>query len=131
MQEDDLKNKPYELLGQMENSQTPKTSVISEEDAKFSLVSLHICTMYYSALANIYMQQTLPSTVKDIDSENPRLKIAFERSYLDYSASKLWLSKIGADLIKQSSAKTYYDELNGMKDATVLSIDSFYFLKKK
>lgn len=127
MESPSLQNKPYELLGHMERD-TPPQGLLSEEpaDAKQALTTAYITTLYYSALANLYLQSMLPATLDELDGEKPRIKVGLNRSYADFTAAKQWLSNNGAEFIASSTAKHYYDEVSGMEENTVKDADLFY-----
>lgn len=99
---------------------------LASENALQELTTAHITTMYYSALANQYLQGALPDDVSVIDKEMPRLKIAVERSYTDFTLAANWLVLNGQDYIAGSPAKQYYDELTAMNDRTIKNIITFY-----
>ena len=132
MQLDDLQHRPYELLGHMSRDaslsslpQLQENPAVAESPS-LELTTMYITTMYYAALANLYMQSALPKTFEEVDAENPRLKIAFNRSYADFMAASQWLDKKGAKFVTDSAAKSYYDEVSGMGENMITNVDSFY-----
>lgn len=126
MQTEDRKHKPYELLGEMAQSTPPQGLSADNHNATQELTTAYITTLYYSALANLYVQTALPDTLEELDGENPRLKVALTRSYADFAAAQNWLDKNGGEFIATSTAKHYYDEVQGMEKDTVMDADSFY-----
>jgi hypothetical protein len=131
MQSNDLPNKPYELLGQMSQGTPPQGlpaegSNSDDKHATQELTTAYIVALYYSALANLYLQSTLPKTLDELNAENPRLKIAFDRSYADFIAARRWVNKEGNGFITTSTAKHYYDEVLGMQDQAIMNTASFY-----
>ena len=125
-----LPDRAYELLGQMTQGTPsqglPTDDVISSTQATQELTTAYITTLYYSALTNLYLQSTLPATLEEVDAERPRLRVAFERSYADFTASLSWLNKNGSEFIATSTAKHYYDEVSGMEENSITDIVSFY-----
>lgn len=105
-------DKIYKLLGEL--GPTSPTKGLSDTDGnetKQALTNTYITTMYFSALSNLYLQNLLPESVDDL---LPRFKIAYERSYADFTTAKNWLNKNGSGLIESSPAKAYYDEVYKM-----------------
>jgi len=122
---------PYQLLGQMEQG-TSLHGLSNKEDRsknnqdKLEITTAYITTMYYSALSNLYIQSTLPNDVAEVDTQMPRLKIAFERSFADFKTAAQWLSKNGKQYINESTAKQFYDEVISMEDDSIKDISGFY-----
>lgn len=121
---------PYNLLGQMSNGaplQGLSDIVISQKDNELRhITTTYITTMYYSALSNLYIQTVLPENPGKVEAEMPRIKIALERSYNDYSLAKEWLKTNGENTIHESSAKVLYDEVLGMEEELIMNMESFY-----
>ena len=132
MQQDDLQHRPHELLGQMtrdtlySSSPQPQENLSATEKPSLELTTANITAMYYAALANLYMQPTLPKTLEEVDAENPRLKIAFNRSYTDFVAARNWIEQNGTEFIAGSTAKSYFDEISDMEKSLIMNIDLFY-----
>lgn len=104
-------DKIYQLLGELtSDSPTKGISVNSSDDNGQLLTDLYITTMYYSALSNLYLQNFLPENIDDL---MPRFKIAFQRSYADFTCAKDWL-RTNTEYIGSSSVKAYYDEMQKM-----------------
>jgi hypothetical protein len=82
--------------------------------------------MYYCALANLYLQSILPGDSATVDAEMPRVKMAVERSYADFTTASSWLTAHGADFIPTSPAKQYYDEVLAMDAGSVKNIATVY-----
>lgn len=127
MQLEDRQNRPYELLGQMSQG-TPPQGLATDHlpGATQELTTTYITTLYYSALANLYLQAALPNTLEELDAENPRLKIALSRSYMDFAAAQDWLNKNGGKFTVTSTAKHYYDEVQGMEENSIMDASLFY-----
>ena len=120
---------PYKLLGQM--TQGASLNGLSNDDIENSAghiaaVTVHITTLYYSALTNLFLQSLLPSDVDIVEAEMPRVKIAINRSYTDFIIAKKWLTKNGGDFIATSPAKQYYDEVLGLGYDSIKDITGFY-----
>ncbi len=90
------------------------------------LTTVYITTMYYSALANQYLQAALPDNISDVNEGMPRLRIAVERSYNDFTLAVIWLKANGGELIDKSPAKQFYDELLGLEEGSIKNITTFY-----
>lgn len=123
--------KPYELLGLMTrdvlfgDGYSSKNSAINEQNT-----DAHIQTMYYSALANLYVQSTLPGEIKIMDGDMPpRLSLALDRSYVDFNAAENWLSKNGK-LIEKSRSKHLYEEVVELGKGMVIDTEMFLGVKK-
>lgn len=93
------------------------------------LTTTYITTLYYSALSNLYLQGLLPKDIADLDNEMPRFKIAFERTYADFTAASKWLAENNT-LIESSPAKSYYEEIQGMGENVVMDIPTAYSQSK-
>jgi hypothetical protein len=117
---------PYQLLGQMERD-APLRGLSGEEESDHNqnVTAAYITTMYYSALSNLYLQSILPETMTEVDEQMPRVKIAFERSFADFTKAFTWL-KTNAEFINSSSAKEYYDEVSGLDEGAVKNMTTFY-----
>ena len=109
----------------------PNKGAADSEHALQEQTTAYITTMYYSALANQYLQSALPDDAAEIDDRMPRLKIAVERSYADFTAAADWLAKNGKEFIGTSPAKQYYDEALGLGGGSVRDIAGFYSQKAK
>ncbi len=125
---------PYGLLGQMERDTPPQglpgdQAASENQVATQDLTTAYITTLYYSALSNLYLQSRLPADIAKVDEENPRLKIAVERSYADFTLAAGWLAKNGGEFIGTSTAKPYYDEVIAMDNGSVKDIAAFYAQK--
>ncbi len=103
-------DKIYELLGELSPDSPTKGISGIDSDNNQSLTDLYITTMYFSALSNLYLQNFLSENTNDL---MPRFMIAFQRSYADFTSAKDWLST-NTEYIESSSAKAYYDEVQGM-----------------
>jgi len=128
MQSKDRQNRPYQLLGQMSPGTSPQglpTTDLSGDQNPQELTTTYITTLYYCALTNLYIQSALPDTLDELDAENPRLKIALDRSFADFTAAQKWLDK-HSDLIVSSTAKHYYDEISDMENDVVMDSSLFY-----
>ncbi len=123
-------NKAYDLLIEI-NQSSPLQGLtgdgVATDDlaAMQALTTAYITTLYYSALSNLHIQNTLPADIEEM----PRLKIAFERSYADYTAAATWLAANGKQFIATSTAKAYYDEVMNIDKSAVLSAAEFYAQK--
>jgi hypothetical protein len=95
------------------------------------LTTAYITTMYYSALANQYLQAALPDNSAEVDEAMPRLRIAVERSYNDFTLAANWLKANGAKYIDQSPAKQFYDEVQGLEKDSIKGVAAFYAQKQK
>lgn len=93
------------------------------------LTTTYIVAMYYSALANQYLLSALPDDIADVEDGMPRLKIAVERSYADFTLAADWLAKNGGEFIAASPAKQYYDEARSLGDGSIKNIATFYSTK--
>ncbi len=102
---------------------------LGSQHAMQELATAYITTMYYSALANQYLQAALPNDIADLDNEMPRLRVAIERSYADFRLAASWLRANGGGYIDTSPAKQYYDEVLGLEDGSIKNIDTFYSRK--
>lgn len=89
------------------------------------LTTAYITTLYYSALSNLYLQGLLPKDIAEIDNQMPRFKIAYERTYADFTAASKWLAENGT-FIETSPAKPYYDEIQGMGEDVVMDVPTAY-----
>lgn len=85
----------------------------------------YITTLYYSALSNLYLQGLLPKDHAVIGNEMPRFKIAFERTYADFTAASKWLAE-NRSLVETSPAKQYYEEIQSMGENLVRDIPTSY-----
>jgi hypothetical protein len=115
-------DKAYDLLIGINQSSPvrglPGDGIVADDPAAMqALTTAYITTLYFSALSNLQMQNTVPV---DID-EMPRLKIAFERSYADYIAAATWLAANGTEYIATSTAYAYYIEVMDMDKDSVKS----------
>lgn len=99
---------------------------LDSQNTMQELATAYITTMYYSALANQYLQAALPDDAAKVDDEMPRLKIAVERSYTDFTLAADWLAKNGGEFISTSPAKQYYDEAQGLSKGSIKNIATFY-----
>lgn len=97
----------------------------SDLRAMQELTTAYITTMYYSAFSNLHLQGLLPENMADIDTEMPRFKIAFNRTYADFTAAAAWLAENGGEYITSSPAKQYYDEVQAMGEG-VMDIPTAY-----
>lgn len=118
------------LLGEITPDSTgqgiPDDKVALEDPrAMQNLTTAYITTMYYSALSNLYLQGLLPKDRADIDREMPRFKIAFNRTYADFTAAAEWLIENGGEFIAVSPARQYYDEVRAIEDS-VMDISTAY-----
>lgn len=102
---------------------------IDDPRAMQDLTTAHITTMYYSALSNLYLQGLLPKDMADIDTEMPRFKIAYNRTYADFTAAARWLAENGGEFIAASPAEQYYDEVRAI-EGSVIDIPTAYSLDK-
>jgi len=100
--------------------------VIDDPQAMQDLTTAYISTMYYSALSNLYLQGLLPKDMADIDGEMPRFKIAYNRTYADFTAAAEWLVKNGGAFIVTSSARQYYDEVCSIGESSIMDIPTAY-----
>ena len=118
----------YQLLGELTPTSPLEGLPVASDDqpATQDTTTLYITTMYYSAFANLFLQGILPADIADVDAERPRLKIAIERSYADYTTAATWLLAHDQDLISSSPAKSYYDEVQGLDKGAVKDIAAFY-----
>ncbi len=81
------------------------------DEPKQKLVTSYIANMYWSAIANIALQERLPGDIAKLDDpENVSLKELLKMSKSDYFVSKDWLDKNGGELIAESSAHPYYQQ---------------------
>lgn len=104
----------------------PVDAAISDDpQAMQELTTAYITAMYYGALSNLYLQGLLPKNVADIDNEMPRFKIAYSRTYADFTAAAKWLEKNGGTFIETSPAKSYYDEARAVEDS-IMDIPTAY-----
>lgn len=131
MQPENIEHKPYELLGHMVRGASrqglPSEDFTSDDQQSLqALTNAYITTLYYSALTNLCLQTILPKTYDKVQAENPRLEIAFNRSYADFIAAERWLSKNGQECIATSPAKQFYDEVQGMDKAIIMDTAAFY-----
>lgn len=121
---------PYQLLGQMKQGTSlyglSNKEVNSKNNHTLELTTAYITTMYYSALSNLYIQSTLPNDIAEVDAQMPRLKIAFERSFADFTIASKWLEEKGGEFINTSPAKQYYDEVRGIGNNSIKNISTFY-----
>lgn len=101
-------------------------TAVDDPQAMQSLTTAYITTMYYSALSNLYFQGLLPADRAAIDAEMPRFKIAYERTYTDYTTASEWLAANGGEFIAASPAKQYYDEVRSMGEGVVMDIPTAY-----
>lgn len=104
----------------------PDAAAADDPQTMQNLTTAYITTMYYSALSNLYFQGLLPADRAAIDAEMPRFKIAYERTYADYTAASEWLAANGGGFIATSPAKQYYDEVRSMGEGVVMDIASAY-----
>lgn len=102
---------------------------LDSHHAMQELTTAYITTMYYSALANQYLQGALPDDMAEVDAEMPRLRIAIERSYADFTLAANWLKANGGELISTSPAKQYYDEVTNSVHDSVKNIAALYVRK--
>lgn len=122
-------DKIYKLLGEL-SQDSPIKGLSTRDDGATdnnqALTDAYITTMYFSALANLNFQNLLPERMDDL---MPRFKIAFDRTYADFTTAKDWLSSNGAELISTSSAKAYYDEIQAMDTDCIIDIPTAYSLQ--
>jgi hypothetical protein len=88
----------------------PNNSATESEDRETilqHLTTLYIATMYYSAIANIYLQITAPDQISDLEPEH---KTLLERSSSDFRVSSSWIDENGNNYIGTSSAAGFYKE---------------------
>jgi hypothetical protein len=130
------KDRVYTLLLSEIGPDSPEQGIsggkvtIDDPGAMQDLTTAYITTMYYSALSNLYFQGLLPKDRADIDGEMPRFKIAFNRTYADFTAAAEWLVKNGSTFIETSPAKQYYDEVCAIDRSSILDIPAAYSLSK-
>lgn len=120
---------PYQLLGQLD--QTSPLSGLSDNETPIAMqdaTTAYITTMFYSALANLYLQSILPKTMTEVDDQMPRVKIALERSFSDFTKATKWLAA-HEELINSSLAKPYYHEVIGLDKDAIKNIEIFYSLE--
>lgn len=123
--------KPYLLLGELAQDsplQGLSTDAAVAEDPRSiqELTTAYITSLYYSALSNLFTQSILPATLTEVNDEKPRLKIALNRSYTDFTTAAGWLAKNGGEFIATSPAKRYYDEVFGMDKDSIKDISGVY-----
>lgn len=99
---------------------------VSDPQVMQDLTTAYITTMYYSGLSNLYLQGLLPKNIDDIDGEMPRFKIAYNRTYADFTAAAEWLAKNGGQFIETSPAKGYYEEIRGVGEDAIMDIPTAY-----
>lgn len=107
----------------------PEDVVANGAQTMQTLTTTYITTMYYSALSNLYFQGLLPKNMADIDGEMPRFKIAYNRTYADFTAAAKWLAENGGKFITTSPAKQYYDEVRAV-EGSVMDIPTAYSQEK-
>ena len=100
--------------------QPPATAGLSEtassDDAQ-NAVTGYIATVYWSALANTFLQARVPTNPTELDSpEFEGLRQLLASSKNDYFVGKTWLKENGGDLIASSTAKSYYDQFISVED---------------
>jgi hypothetical protein len=121
-------NIPYQLLGYMERD-APLVGLSGNEMSDSynlqNMTTTYVTTMYYAALSNLYLQNILPKEKTKVDDEMPRVKIALERSFTDFTRASAWL-KANGELIDSSPAKQYYDEVLGLGEDAVKNMSTFY-----
>ena len=116
---------PYQLLGQFSHDSPTQGALGDGPDATQAVTNAFITTMFYSALSNLYLQSLLPSDAAEVDAQMPRVKIALERSFADFTQASTWLEAHG-ELINSSPAKQYYQEVMGLGKESVKSMATFY-----
>ncbi|HET9411644.1 MAG TPA: hypothetical protein VFO38_02250 [Candidatus Saccharimonadales bacterium] len=116
---------PYQLLGQFSHDSPTQGALGDESDAAQAATNAYITTMFYSALSNLYLQSLLPTDAAEVDAQMPRVKIALERSFADFTQASAWLGAHD-ELINSSPAKEYYQEVMRLQKGAVKNMRTFY-----
>lgn len=116
---------PYQLLGQFNHDSPTQGTLNDEADAPQTAATAYITTMFYSALSNLYLQSILPADAAEVDAQMPRIKIALERSFADFTRAVTWLENHN-ELVNSSPAKDYYQEVMGLEKGAIKNMATFY-----
>lgn len=116
---------PYQLLGQFGHDSLMQGVLGDVSSTPQAVTNTYITTMFYSALSNLYLQSILPPDAAEVDEQMPRVRIALERSFADFTQAATWLDA-HSDLVDSSPAKMYYQEVMGLDKGAVKNMAAFY-----